>query len=267
MNSSKPVFSSPWIPRELRDKIADYLTPLSTLSFLRATAWNIPLSTNHKNIVRLWDFIFKDEKWIDEVLKLKNEHGGSPVPALISYNLNQMFWGKPKGVYAALLVNDWTGDVQYHKQLLFKSLREHEVVSESVVRLKGSGIILHIGDAIGGYEWIPMLDPGNLFRLKRSKLFTQVLYYTGNSIHNISHNDIGGINGRSLKKKRAVSDICSIKLHFRDGSPVYRVFINPDKEVRVINIPTKDENGKNWVTRWREAREYEPEWWRPGEGI
>ena len=48
-------------------------------------------------------------------------------------------------------------------------------------------------------------------------------------------------------------DICSIKLYFRDGSPVYRVFISPSKTVRVVNIVTKDENERRWVTHWREA--------------
>jgi len=94
----------------LRDKIVDYLTPLSIVPWLTATNW-ASLSTTHKNVGRLWDYIFKDETWIKKVLEVNNDFGGSPVPTLVSCNLKKIFWGKPKGVHVALLVNDWTGDV------------------------------------------------------------------------------------------------------------------------------------------------------------
>ena len=60
-------------------------------------------------------------------------------------------------------------------------------MSESVVRLKSSGIILHIGDAISSYEWISTLYPDLLFRRKKSKLFTQVAYYTERAIYNVGY--------------------------------------------------------------------------------
>ena len=68
-----------------------------------------------------------------------------------------------------------------------------------------------------------------------------------------------------MRTKRAVRDICSIKLKFRDGSPIYRNFMNPQKTVRVVNIPIQDENGKKWAAQWRVARNYEPEWWLPSQ--
>jgi hypothetical protein len=112
-----------------------------------------------------------------------------------------------------------------------------------------------------------MSDPRKLFRQERSKLITQVLYYTKNSIQKIDSRQIGGLNSQDPDPKEAVRNICSIKLRFRDGSPPYRVIVNPRKKVRVMNIVTKDENGKKWVTHWSEARENESEYWEFREGI
>ena len=134
-------------------------------------------------------------------------------------------YGKPKGVFLTLLVNDWTGNVNHLRKEFFDSLRNYEVVEKnSIIRLKEFGIILHIPDAIGHYyketNWIAMKDPSQLFHRKGFKLLTQAIYYTENTIHEIDQSEIGGIEGRSIRKKKAVRDICSIKLKFRDWSPV-----------------------------------------------
>ena len=137
----------------------------------------------------------------------------------------------------------------------------------SIIQLKESGIVLHIADAIGHHykedSWIAMKDPSQLFHGKGFKFSTQAIYYTENILHEIDQHEIGGIEGRPIRKKKAVRDICSIKLKFRNDSPVYRVFINPQKTVRLANIVIQDENKRNWVARWRIAGKHEPEWWRP----
>jgi hypothetical protein len=159
-------------------------------------------------------------------------------------------------------VNDWTGDVRYAKDLFFESLRDYEYDKESsVVRLKRSGIVLHIGDAIGSLEWIPMVDPSKLFCHRGGKISTYAIYYTENILYNIGPSQIGGVEGLSIKKQKAVRDICSIKLKFGDDSPAYRVFLNPAKALKVVNIQVKDENGRDWVACWRVARPFEREWW------
>ncbi|KAK4170856.1 hypothetical protein QBC36DRAFT_150316, partial [Triangularia setosa] len=140
----------------------------------------------------------------------------------------------------------WTGDVRYLRKDFFESLRDYEVTEDkSVIRLKASGILLHIADAVGAHEWIPMLDPSKLFCRKGSQLSTQVVYYTENVLHEI--HQIGSIEGRSIKKRKAVRDVCSIRLKFRDGSPVDRVFENPKRTVEVRQV----ENGRDGVPRWR----------------
>jgi hypothetical protein len=247
------------------DKIADHLLPLSHASLLRALTWRTSVSSRNKNHARIWDYIFKNDKWILEVLQIKDENDREPVPCLIGSQLQKIYYGNPKGAFVALLVNDWTGDVNYLREKFFDSLRDYEVVEkDSIVRLKGSGILLHIADAIGRHNeegWISIEDPSQLFRRKGSRLSTQAIYYNETVLHEIDQTKIGGIEGRSMKKKKAVRDICSIKLKFREGLPVYRVFISPHKMVRVVNIQSRDENGRYWVTHWRIIAQHEPEWW------
>jgi hypothetical protein len=252
------------LPGELQDLIADYLAPLSRASFARYLtqdrhenefpAWNkTSLSTKNKNSARIWDFIFKNDSWISKVLKLGNAHPqGGPLPCLVGSDLRKVSCGKSKGTYLVLLINDWEGDVQYIREAFFNSLQDYEVVEEgSVIRLKDSGILLHIADAIKSHEWVPMKDPRRVFRRSGRKLSTQAIYYTEDVVHEIDSSKIGGIEGFSWRKKKAVRDICSIKLKFRNGSPVYRVFENPERTVRVEPIKVRDENQKDWVASWR----------------
>jgi hypothetical protein len=48
-------------------------------------------------------------------------------------------------------------------------------------------------------------------------------------IHNVGQDQIGGINWRSMKTKRSIFDICTIKLLVREEEYplVYRLFVNP----------------------------------------
>ncbi|KAK3901970.1 hypothetical protein C8A05DRAFT_15921 [Staphylotrichum tortipilum] len=246
------------------DKIADHLPALSRASLLRALTWRTSLSSRKENHARIWDHIFKNDKWIVKVLQIKNGDNGAPVPCLVGSQLQKFYYGSPQRVFLALLVNDWTGDVNCLRKTFFDSLRDYEVVEkDSIIRLKGSGILLHIADAIGRNDegWISMEDPSQLFRRRGSRLSTQAIYYNEEVLHEIGQTDIGGIDGRSMKKKKAVRDICSIKLKFREGLPVYRVFISPRKKVKVVNLQSLDENGRDWVTHWRIARRHEREWW------
>jgi hypothetical protein len=99
------------LPSELTDKIADYLTPLSRASLLRALTWRPSLAKKNHNHARVWDYIFQDDSWIQEVLKVSYDNVGGPLPCLVGSQLEKVYYGKPKGVFLALLVNDWGGDV------------------------------------------------------------------------------------------------------------------------------------------------------------
>jgi len=242
------------LPSERVDMIASNLAPIHRASLLRALGWhrtNQYILRKNKNFAYIWDYIFKTDVWIRRFLEIQNTYEKGPTLALVGRDLNK---GKFKTTKLTLLVNDWTGDVRYEKDLFFESLRDYEYDEESsVIRLKRS--------AIGSLEWIPMGDPSKLFCLRGGKLSTYAIYYTEDILYNIGPSQIGGVEGLSIKKKKAVRDICSIKLKFGDDSPVYRVFLNPTKAVKVVNVQVRDENGRDWVACWRVARPYEREWW------
>ena len=246
---------------ELVAEIATHLPLLSRPSPLRVLG-STSLPRRYESTTLIWNLIFKDDRWIRRVLQCQKTQENGPVLCLLGSDLKKLYhYGKSKGINLSLLVNDWTGDVRYYKDLFFESLRDYEYDKEnSVVRLKDSGIFLHIGDAIGSLDWIPTVDLGKLFHRRGHELSTNAIYYTEDVLHEIGHSYIGGIEGFPVKKKRAVRDICSIRLKFSDGSPVYRVLINPSKTVRVVNIRVREENGTDWVARWRVAGPHEREW-------
>ncbi|KAM7209797.1 hypothetical protein V8F06_014818 [Rhypophila decipiens] len=241
------------LPGELHNEIATYLSPLSRASFLRALAkFRISLSLSRKNesCARVWDLIFKDDEWIRQVLQHQNPFGGAAIPCLVGCDLKRLYYGKPNSAYLTLLVNDWTGDVQYMKELFFMSLRDHEYDKEkSEIRLKSSGITVHIGDVVTSEELLIMTAPTKLFCGRR--VSTKAMYYTEDVLYDIGPNFIGGIEGVSTKKKKAFREICSVKLKFRDGSLVYRVFSTTRRALNVVGIQEPDENGKLWPVRWR----------------
>ena len=61
-----------------------------------------------------------------------------------------MYYGKSKGVYLSLVINDWSGDALYVKNRFLDLLRDFEVIEENeyktplIIRLKLSGILLYI---------------------------------------------------------------------------------------------------------------------------
>jgi hypothetical protein len=206
----------------------------------------VSMSKKQKPFDRIWSYIFKGDSWIYKVLSMS---APGPVPCLVGSDLQKVYDGKPNGAYIALLVNDWSGDVFYLRDEFLSLLKDHEVLEKGIIRLKDSDITLHIRDVLSSEEWVSIKDPSKLFDLdqKGSSLSTQVIYYTEDVLHTINQNQIGGTKGLSGKKE-AVRHICSIKLKFRNGEPVTRVFEDPERkerEVRVVDIPTGEER-KEW---------------------
>ncbi|KAK4243147.1 hypothetical protein C7999DRAFT_18463 [Corynascus novoguineensis] len=204
---------------------------------------------------RVWDFIFKNDSWLSKVLKTTTGHIlGDPIPCLVGRELQEISNGNTKGKHLILLVNDWGGDVQYDSETFYASLQDYDVIEKgSVILLRASEILLHIGDIHGrNIEFvegsIPVKDPSVFFSLNNSEFSTQVIYYNKNNIYTIGSNEIGGVIG--AKNEEAIRDICTIKLKFRNESPVYRVFMNPEWRAWVTPIRKKD--GKvSWTVGWR----------------
>ncbi|KAH8655647.1 hypothetical protein BX600DRAFT_440146 [Xylariales sp. PMI_506] len=173
------------------------------------------------------------------------------------------FWGRHRlsDVQLVLLVNDWGGDSVYLKDLFFASLQPNSPTETPGTFQFESGIRLCVKDCIGDDEFISVEEPKRLFYRKGSHLSTTALYYGDDHLCDIGSNEIGGIENLSVRRKKYVRDICSIRLHFPDRKPVYRVFVKHKKKVRVTNIQVEDEFKEKWVTKWRLAGPHEKEWW------
>ncbi|KAH6667738.1 hypothetical protein B0J14DRAFT_567112 [Halenospora varia] len=252
------------LPREIGHGIAALISPLSRASLGRAFAKGsniFNLTTTQKRSARVWDMMFKDESWFQAIDDLKYDRTSLPNPTLIGYDLTKLYDGSFTSAYIALLVSDWDNGCRSFKRKLFASLREHDYDKQTFeVRFK-NGIILNIRDAITSTEDIEMEDPRRLFRCRKQKLKTAALYYKDENLHKIGSDKIGKVIDMPKKEKKCVEHICSIRLKFGDGMPVYRVIKRHNIPIRLVNIQTTDENGEEWVTSWRLARVDEPEWW------
>ena len=252
----------PSLPPELHGNIATHLDPIPRASFFRALKGLVQFPRPATSTANIWDLIFKDDKWVNKVLRTQNAPHRNPTVSLIGKDLEKLYYrGRNKPSYLVLAIHDWTGDVQCFQDMFFKSLQEHHYnKARSEIYLSKPRITLHMRDAVISDEWVYMPDPTRMFRLRRGKLSTNAIYYTDDALQNIGPELIGGIRDWSVKKKRAVSEICSIKAKFRDGTPVYRVFVSASKKARVVHIKSTDEMGVEWITQWRLAQPHEREW-------
>lgn len=102
----------------------------------------------------LWDIIFCDYKWIDEIVR-----DFSAKPFLVGTRLDTLHLENKddsKPPYAALISGDISGDVTYTKGLFFSCLKPHKPVKGTDEILFDSGIILNISDILNCPELIPV---------------------------------------------------------------------------------------------------------------
>jgi hypothetical protein len=253
------------LSKDIGDTLAALVSPLARASLGRAVA-GVGLKFNFTNAdkksARVWDIMFEDEKWIREITDLKYDNTSPPNPTLVGHGLIKLYYGSLTPVYITLLLSDWGGDSHYLKEKFFASLREHDYDGQACeVRFKNSNATLNVYDVVRGNEWIKMEDPSRLFHYRRRKLHTAMLYYQDANLKRMGPEEIGGVRGRSMKNKKYIKDICSLRLKFGDGLPVYRVIQRHNIPMRLVNIETTDERGRKWVTSWKLARAGEREWW------
>lgn len=251
------------LPPELLGQVAGHLEPLPRVPFLKALKGRIPLLKPILSTSKIWGLIFKSDKWVNRVLQTQGGSNQDPTVSLVGADLEKVYHrGQPKRAYLVLAIHDWTGDTTFFRDAFFESLQEHKYdKARSEVYLTGSGITLHVGDVVKSDEWLYMSDPSRIFRLRTGKLSTNVIYYMDDTISYIGPESIGGIRDYPVRRKKAIRQICSIKLEFRGGTPVYRVFISFSKSVRVVNIQVTDNTTSKWVAQWRVAQPNEREWW------
>jgi hypothetical protein len=245
------------LPMDIGDKISSLISPLTRANLGRALALGglkFNFEKAHKRSARVWDMIFKDESWLQAIADIKYNDMSPPKPTLIGKDLAKLYYGSSSSVYIVLLISDWGRASFSLKEKFFASLREHHYVpGMAEIKFKNSNIILNISDIVRHIEWIHIREPSSLFCFHRRNLQTTALYYEEADLNYIGPDRIGGVDSISTKKKKYIQDICSLQLKFGDGKPVYRVITTRIAPVGLINIKSKDKNGREWVTKWREA--------------
>jgi hypothetical protein len=206
------------IPREVFDLVADALLPNSTKNMADALLY----SEKKENI--LWRAIFKSDEWIDKALEVE------ACPCLIGPTLDMIGnpdCNGPRRHHALLSINDWHGDLQYFRHLLFESLREgyrynkakYKVILPETIftnpdktrTMKIPEIVLHINDVIFSYELIELKKSVIRRLFKPSTVQTQYSFATQKKIRLIQRPDIFGIRG-TISKRRHLSPICGMYL-------------------------------------------------------
>ena len=197
-------------------------------------------------------FIFENETWLEEVCKIENS-GQDPVPCLLGKDLPKISAGETTGTYICLLVNDWSGDCRFTKDMFRNSLLPYEQIQgKNEIRLKDTGIIVNVEDILGTpQEFLPIAPPSELFmRVLGGGASTRVTYYGPKSdIEYIGPGLIGGVEGVPWTENKAIREACTIQLRFRGqrGFPLrrcMRVFEHPTAKDRLGYVYTRDDEGE-----------------------
>jgi hypothetical protein len=254
------------LSREVADGIFQLLDPISRASLGRAyagTGLRLHFSKTQLRPALIFDKIFKDTTWIQQVMSLSITGCPSPIVTLLGCDLVKLSHGSPSPAYLLLIISDWSGDSRYMKEQLFGSFRDRNFQFDeeaSEVFFPSSSITLHIGDAITGEEWISIRNPRKVFRLEKEVLQTTALYFGDDTFYEIGPSHIGGIDDFSMKEGERVQYICSVRLKWGDGSPIYRVLRTKEIPFSLVSQSIDGEHSRMWIISWRLARADEPAW-------
>lgn len=256
MSQSSPVK----LNQDLYSLLAEFTNHIDRGSLIHALGWRgEPISSCLKACGLAMNFVFKKPDWCDNIMEINSETKYPmplPVLLLLGKDLPEVCQGKTRGRCLLLLVNDWTGDSRFLRKLFFECLQDHTFDKEnSIVTFKGSRLKLYVHEALNATEWIPTKAIPQIISLKEE---VHVVYYNENQMYKLGPDSIGGIQDYTGTK--AIKEICSIKLKFRDGETVYRLLKGPKKETKVVNLTTTDAWGAKWVVGWRKARDGEHGW-------
>ncbi|KAK4119908.1 hypothetical protein N657DRAFT_532786, partial [Parathielavia appendiculata] len=129
----------------------------------------------------VWAMIFKDAQWLEKATKAGLK------PALFGYKLTNIYRKKkPVQAHLLLIVSDWSGDVRFDKEQLFRSLHKHEHNETTFEVHFESGIILNIHDPVTALEGIRVVDPEKYFHRDTTGLSSTVLYYNDRDLQKIT---------------------------------------------------------------------------------
>lgn len=164
------------LPQDILNLVVEPLSATERLR-LRQAGLHIPVQENVQLHDNIWNTIFKKDDWCERMLQLECN------PLLLGCFLTKIAHGSDnrETYYLCLIVDDWHGDAQYERRLLFDPLHEHtlhktdgDYTHEVMLNF---GIRLNIYDAVHCPETIPV-NASLLFQGKRLKsLKTECVYW------------------------------------------------------------------------------------------
>ncbi|KAH6871315.1 hypothetical protein B0T10DRAFT_591242 [Thelonectria olida] len=241
------------LPSTIFYQIVEYLEPLQRIKIPQAVELvGLKVSLLPEHITwKGWDLIFKNTKWLDEISRLQRTDSRL-LPTLLGSKLKQVVSGKrTRSACLVLLLHDKRGIAEGLEDQLVDSLRKTEYDPKRKIAKLESGIKLYVRYAVG-YDDLVMDDPGSLFQQKRKRLYTYVLYYGDCRLQKIGLNDIGGIEGRPIKRKQFVRDMCSVKLRCGDGTVSFVHFQRRGMNLELSPGREAEEGGQKVIVSWRE---------------
>lgn len=90
------------------------------------------------------------------------------------------------------------------------------------------------------------------FRQSNGKLWTNILYYSDDSIHTIGEECIRGIDGVDRRNKQHIRERCSMDILFRDGIVRGMMLFAHERPTKVFGIRSIQRGGL--IIRWRLPR-------------
>jgi hypothetical protein len=246
------------IPREIFDLIVEGLSPNCTKSIADALLF----SETQENI--LWRAIVKSDEWIDKAFEL------GACPALIGPKLDMIGMPSYKGSqrhHILLSTNDWTGDLQYDKNLLFDSLRagyrydatklkvtlpEINFTSPDKRKMKIPEIVLYVCDAISSGELIVLSERAIRRLFEKSVVRTKYSFASQKEVRSLESPYIYGIGG-SISEPGGLIPICG--MHPICYGKKWRTILMAPKCPRVR--PSFSAGKKGHIIGWERILEHE----------
>ena len=243
------------IPQEMFSRVTYFLTPLERQQMINSLPYpEEKFSPAEIFSAWIWSNIFHPDSWPDQIYK--HLEGGDL--ALISPDIENLSKHPNADACLLLLRLDWTGDSYYLEPGLSESLKNPELYNakKREVRLAGTCVKVQFGhdSKDDGSIMLHVEDPSVFFRQSGGKLWTNILYYSDDTIHTISEACIRGVDGISRKKKRHIRERCIFDVEYRDEIVRSQGLLASERPTPVVGVYGGPGTG-GMIQRWRLPRE------------
>ena len=157
------------------------------------------------------------------------------LPWIVGSDLRDL--DRPGWKQLALIVPEEDDMTRYTREIFFKSLRPHEYLPKAeVVILRKQKIKLHIS-ALRGDEVVVIKHLRRLFQPQQASLRCNLVACRGREeMIEIGSDRIGGLcKGRPTRKSQ-VKTVCSLRLHYANGEPIWQNLVASAKTPSIRGV-------------------------------